>query len=269
MTDTLKILMVGDVVGKPGREAFIHLYPRLKRKESIDFCVVNAENAAGGSGVDEKTVAELLAAGADVLTSGDHIWRRREVLSLIDKESRLLRPANYPPGAPGRGSGLFPAPMGLKIGVINLLGRVFMEALDCPFRKLSAELEIISRQTNIIVVDFHAEATSEKRALAHYSDGRLSALIGTHTHIPTADEQVLPGGTAYITDAGMTGGLDSTIGVEAKPVIKRFLTGLPVRFSVSNKDVHLQGVVVEVDPQSGRALSIRRVKEPLKEEGGG
>ena len=267
MTEILRILIVGDVVGKPGRQAFAYVYPRLKDKEKIDFCVVNAENAAGGSGVDEKVVAELLDAGADVLTSGDHIWRRKEVASWIDRESRLLRPANYPPGVPGRGSGVFPAPGGVKVGVINLQGRVFMQALDCPFRKLSAELEEISPQTNIIVVDFHAEATSEKRAMAHYIDGKISALIGTHTHIPTADEEVRPGGTAYITDVGMTGGLDSTIGVEEKPVIKRFLTGMPVRFSVSNKKVHLQGALVEIDRGSGRALSIRRVKEPLPEAG--
>jgi hypothetical protein len=261
MTSLLRILFVGDVVGKPGREAFVRLYPIIKKREGIGFCVVNAENAAGGSGITGETADELLSAGADVLTSGDHVWRNREILPLIAREPRVLRPANFPPGAPGRGSGSFPGPDGLKIGVINLLGRVFLAPLDCPFRRLEEEIRLLGRDCRVILVDIHAEATSEKGALARFCDGRVSAVIGTHTHVPTADERILPGGTAFLTDAGMTGPVDSILGRKVEAILKHFLTGLPAVFEIAGGEVRLQGALVEIDPSNGHALSIRRIEE--------
>lgn len=261
--DCLRLLVVGDVVGKPGRQVFSALYPVLQARENIHFCIVNAENAAGGSGLDEKTVAELLSAGADVLTSGDHVWRNREIFAVINRERRVLRPANFPAGAPGKGSGIFITRSGLKVGVVNLLGRVFMDPLVCPFQCLGEELKALSARTRLIVVDFHAEATSEKLALAYYCDGMVSALLGTHTHIPTADERILPRGTAYVTDIGMTGGIDSILGREVEPVIKKFLYGLPVVLPVSRSNLVMQGAIIEIDPASGKALEIRRVSEPM------
>jgi len=266
MTTSARLLFVGDVVGKPGRHVFSSLYPLIKKREGVDFCVVNAENAAGGSGVNEKSIAPLLAAGADVITTGDHIWRNSGVMDLIKKEHRLLRPANYPPGAPGKGSGLFWSSGGLRVGVINLMGRVFMGPMDCPFRCLTEEASRLREQTRVVVVDFHAEATSEKEALGRFSDGRITAVIGTHTHVPTADERILPEGTAYITDIGMTGSWDSILGREIKAVIHHFQTGIPQRFAVARENPVLQGVIVEVDKETGRALSIRRVFETCPEE---
>ncbi|MDP8237372.1 MAG: TIGR00282 family metallophosphoesterase [Candidatus Erginobacter occultus] len=258
---TIRVLLVGDVVGKPGREAFRVIAPRLREREGIHFTVVNAENAAGGSGLTDKAVSQLLAAGADVITTGDHIWRNKEIFSFIADQPRLLRPANLPPGSPGRGSGVFTTASGAEIGVVNLLGRVFMKPIDCPFRQCDRELESLSRRTPIILVDFHAEATSEKQALGYYCDGRVSALYGTHTHVPTADERVLEGGTAYITDLGMTGASKSVLGREIEPVLKNFTTGLPAYFAVAGGEPVLEGAIVEIDPTVGRALSIRRVRE--------
>ncbi len=261
MGKIIKILMVGDVVGKPGRKVLGAVLPRLREREKLDLCVVNGENAAGGSGLNEKTVTELLASGADVITTGDHIWRNKDVFPVIRREHRLLRPANFPPGAPGKGSGIFSGPEGIKVGVINLLGRVFLSPLDCPFRSLDRELALLPSSCRLILVDFHAEATSEKRALTGYADGRVSAVAGTHTHIPTADERITEKGTAAITDLGMTGPLDSIIGRESVPVIQSFLTGLPHRFAVAGENSHLQGVVIEIDSESGRAVYIKRVDE--------
>lgn len=264
MKETIKVLMAGDVVGKPGRKAVAAVLPRLREKEKLDFCVVNGENIAGGSGLNEKTVTELIESGANVITTGDHIWRNKEVFDVIRQERRLLRPANFPPGAPGKGSGVFAGPEGVKIGVINLLGRVFLSPLDCPFRALDRELDLLPSSCRIILVDFHAEATSEKRALTGYADGRVSAVVGTHTHIPTADGRITEAGTAAITDLGMTGSLDSILGREVTPVIQSFLTGLPHRFAVAGGNPHLQGVVMEIDLESGRAISIKRVDESLQ-----
>jgi len=261
MQKTIKILFVGDVVGKPGRKAFAGIYPGLKEREGIDFCMVNAENAAAGSGITGKVVGQLLLAGADVLTSGDHIWRKKEIFDIINSERRLIRPANFPPGAPGRGSGIFTTSAGIKIGVINLLGRVFMNPIDCPFRQCDREIEELSRETRIIIADFHAEATSEKVAMGYYCDGRISALIGTHTHIPTADERIMPGGMAYITDIGMTAASRSILGREVEPVLKNFTTRLPYYFEVSGESPVLQGVIVEIDTVTGSAVSIKRVSE--------
>ena len=264
MKTTIRILLVGDVVGSPGREAFREIFPRLREREDIHFTVVNGENSAGGSGLTGKTVSQLLAAGADVLTAGDHIWRNKEIFSFIDDQPRLLRPANLPSGSPGRGSGIFTTACGIKIGVINLLGRVFMKPIDCPFRQCDRELEDLSRQTSIILIDFHAEATSEKQAMGYYCDGRISALVGTHTHVPTADERVLDRGTAYITDLGMTGASVSVLGRRIEPVLKNFTTGLPAYFAVAGGKPVLQGAIVEVDTATGKAISIRRVWESLE-----
>lgn len=260
-TETVRILFVGDVVGKPGRRAFQALFPFIKKRDGIDFCVVNAENAAGGSGINEKSLAFLLAAGADVVTTGDHIWRDRGVMDVVDKERRLLRPANLSPEAPGRGADVFPGPRGLRVGVANLLGRVFMEPAECPFRAAASEVSRLKTRAPLILVDFHAEATSEKEAMGRYLDGRVTAVIGTHTHVPTADERILPKGTAYITDIGMTGSWDSILGREVEPVVHRFVTGLPRFFAVAKGNPVLQGVVVEAEINSGRALGIRRIFE--------
>ncbi len=263
MSDFVRILMVGDVVGKPGREACAEILPRLREREGINFTVVNAENAAGGSGLTGKAVSRLLAAGADVLTAGDHVWRNKEIFSFIADQARLLRPANFPPGTPGRGSGIFAASGGVEIGVINLLGRVFMKPADCPFRQGDREIEALKRRTKIILIDFHAEATSEKEAFGYHCAGRVSAVCGTHTHVPTADERVLAGGTAYITDLGMTGASESILGREIEPVLKVFTTGLPAYFAVAGGRPVLEGAVIEVDPATGKAATIRRVREEL------
>ena len=208
----MNILFIGDIVGSPGRKAIAKLLPGIKEEYEVDFVVANAENASGGSGITAKVATELFASGVDVLTSGDHIWKRSEIFQLINQEERILRPLNYPQGSPGRGAHVFKSASGVKVGVINVNGRVFMEALDCPFKTTLKAREDLARETKIIIVDMHAEATSEKIALGWYLDGKVSAIFGTHTHIQTADEKILPKGTAYITDAGMTGPYDSVIG---------------------------------------------------------
>ncbi|HOO76984.1 MAG TPA: TIGR00282 family metallophosphoesterase [bacterium] len=256
---TVRVLVVGDVVGGPGRAAFAELYPRIREERGVEFCIVNAENAAGGSGLTVDTAEELLRAGADVLTSGDHIWRREEAVELLNGNPKVLRPLNFPPGAPGRGSRVSPLPGGGEIAVVSLLGRVFMAPMDCPFRHLEGEVNVLSRRTRLIVVDFHAEATSEKAALARHFDGRVSAVVGTHTHVPTADARILAGKTAFISDIGMCGSLDSILGREPRAVITAFLTGRPVRFPVAAADPGLQGVLLELDRESGHALDISAV----------
>jgi metallophosphoesterase (TIGR00282 family) len=262
----MKILFIGDVVGNPGREAIRRLLPELKNEYGLDFVIANAENAAGGSGITIKVAAELFSSGVSVLTSGDHIWKKRDILDIIDQEERILRPANFPSGTPGKGFCAFTVAADLKVGVINVQGRVFMEALDCPFRAARQATEALLQQTPVIVVDMHAEATSEKVALGWYLDGKVSAVLGTHTHIQTADEKILPQGTAYITDAGMTGPYDSVIGRRTEDVLERFITSLPTRFEVAEGDIQLHGVVVEVDERSGKARSIVRVQKKLADE---
>ena len=259
----MKILFIGDIVGKPGREAVKTLLPGLKKEFNLDFVIANAENAAGGSGITPKVAQELFDSGLNVLTSGDHIWKKREILEIIDKEERILRPLNFPATAPGRGWGVFNAQNNFKVGVINVQGRVFMEALECPFRTTRQTQEVLSKETKIIIVDIHAEATSEKVALGWYLDGKVSCVLGTHTHIQTADERILPGGCAYITDVGMTGPCDSVIGRRIEDVLERFITSVPTRFEVAQENIQLQGVVLDIDENSGKARSITRIQKKL------
>jgi metallophosphoesterase (TIGR00282 family) len=255
----MRLLFVGDVVGRPGRRAVAQWLPALRRDLRADFVVVNGENSAGGFGITPETFNDITAAGADVVTGGNHIWHTREAPALLDGEPRLLRPANYPAGAPGRGAAVFPSAAGPRVGVLNLEGRVFMQPLLSPFDYGREAAERLRAETRVIFVDFHAEATSEKAALAWHLDGRVSAVVGTHTHVQTADERVLPQGTAFITDAGMTGPRDSIIGMSSQTVLPRFLSLLPARFEVAAGPAQLNGVLVEIDPDSGRALRIERV----------
>lgn len=259
----MKILFIGDIVGAPGREAIAQLLPGIKKELGVDFSIANAENAAGGSGITSKVAKELFDAGLNVLTSGDHIWKKSEIVEFIDREERIIRPENFPEGVPGRGRAVFKTESGVPVGVINLQGRVFMEPLDCPFKAASRAVEELSRETKVIIVDIHAEATSEKVALGWYLDGKVSGVLGTHTHIPTADEKVLPQGTGYITDVGMCGPLDSVIGRKVEDVLARFLTSLPMRFEVATENVTLQGALLDIDEKSGRCRSIARIQKKL------
>lgn len=263
----MKILFIGDIVGSPGREAIKKLLPGLQEEYSLDFVIANAENAAGGSGITAKVSQELFSSGVSVLTSGDHIWKKSEIFDLLRSEERILRPVNFPDGAPGSGFAVFKAHNGIKLGVINVQGRVFMEALDSPFKTVLSALEKISLDTKIIVVDIHAEATSEKVALGWYLDGKVSAVLGTHTHIQTADEHVLPAGTAYITDVGMTGPYHSVIGRKIENVLERFITSVPVRFEVALENIQLHGVVLDIDATTGKANSIVRIQKKLLTDG--
>jgi metallophosphoesterase (TIGR00282 family) len=256
----LKLLFVGDIVGRPGRYALTHALGRLVDRHCVDLVIANGENAAAGFGLTAEVAREIFDAGVDVITSGNHIWDKKEIFAFFEKEPRLLRPANYPPGLPGKGSGVFKTAGGVPIGVINLEGRAFMNNLDCPFRAADALIDEISTQTKIIFVDFHAETTSEKISLGYYLDGRISAIVGTHTHVQTADERILPGGSAYLTDVGMTGSRDSVIGIRKEEAIERFLTQLPIRFEVAKKDPWLCAVLVTIDENSGKAQAIERIQ---------
>ena len=259
----MKILFIGDIVGEPGRRAVRQLLPDLRRVHGVDFVIANGENAAGGNGITPKTAAEIFDAGVDVITSGDHVWDQKEVMDLIAAEKPFLRPANYPNGTPGLGSIVVELPRLPPVAVLNLQGRTFMPPLDSPFLIGQHEVERLQRTTPIIFVDMHAEATSEKIALARMLDGQVSAVVGTHTHVQTADEQVFPGGTAYLSDAGFTGPHESVLGREIEPVLQRFVTGMPQRFEVARERVLLQGAIVDVDRHSGRARTIQRVSERL------
>jgi 2',3'-cyclic-nucleotide 2'-phosphodiesterase len=257
----MNVLMVGDVFGESGRAALTRLLPRLRQEHAVDFCVVNIENAAGGFGVTPPMARQVLEGGADVLTSGNHIWDKKEIVEYITKENLLLRPANYPAGTPGVGYVTIKAGPH-RVAVLNLMGRVFMTPIDCPFRKADEIVPELRRETPIVLVDMHAEATSESVAMGWYLDGRVSAVIGTHRHVQTADERVLPGGTAYITDLGMTGPTDGVIGVDRDIILQRFLTQMPVRFEPAKGPVALHGVIIVVDPETGRASDIRRLRVP-------
>jgi len=262
----MKILFIGDVVGEPGRRAVRHLVPLLRARHEIDFVIANGENSAGGSGITMNTAAELFAGGVDVITSGDHVWDQKEVTTLMYNEPRFLRPLNYPPGTIGQGSTLIERPNLPAVAVINVQGRTFMQDLDNPFPVLQAEAERLHGRTRIIFVDVHAEATSEKIALARYVDGRVTAVVGTHTHVQTADEQIFPGGTGYLTDAGFTGPHESVLGRKIEPVIKRFLSNTPQRFEVATGRVFLQGVIITADIRTGHTVAIERVSAPMPGE---
>ncbi len=259
----MRLLFLGDLVGRAGRAAAIEALPGLRERYRADFVVVNGENAAGGFGITEVILTELLDAGADVVTTGNHVFDQREALVFIERYDRLLRPINYPPGTPGRGAGLFKAANGAEVLMINAQGRVFMPDLDDPFRAVDRELEACPLKTgaDVILIDFHAEATSEKEALAHYVDGRASAVIGTHTHVPTADEQILARGTAYISDVGMCGDFDSVLGMEKEEPIQRFLTKVPsARFQPAQGEATICGVGVDIDDATGLARAIAPVR---------
>lgn len=258
----LTILFLGDVVGEPGRSAVIARLPELKRVYAIDFVIVNGENAAAGRGITPKITIDLLRAGVSVITTGDHIWDRKEILPFIETEPRLLRPLNYPPGAPGAGTVVLETAKG-KVGVINVQTRTYMRPiLENPFPTLDAAVTTMREETPVIVVDAHGETTSEKIAIGRYLDGRVSAVLGTHTHVQTADEQIFENGTAFICDAGMCGPVRSILGRSIEPIVERFISNMPASFPVAHGEARLRGVIVEVNESTGRALRIARVDEP-------
>jgi metallophosphoesterase (TIGR00282 family) len=261
----MRVLMVGDVVGKSGRKATQEWLPILREEHSIDFVIVNGENTAGGIGITPEIARSFFhQSGVNVVTLGNHAWGTREIYPYLYEEPRLLRPANYPPGAPGQGYGIYASRFG-PVAVVSLQGRTFMEPVDCPFRAADSILDTVRRSTRIVLIDFHAEATSEKQAFGWYVDGRASAVVGTHTHVQTADERILPGGTAYLTDVGMTGPVDSIIGMRRDVVIPKFISLLPARFEVAEGESQLCAVLIDVDPDTGRATAVRRIQTPLPE----
>lgn len=254
----MKVLVIGDVIGKPGRVALSHVLPRLREQHSIDIVIANGENIAGGLGVTVKTLSELQSAGVDVVTSGNHIWHHREIVPHLEDDRPLIRPLNYPPAAPGRGTHVV---RGLL--VVNLIGRTFMAPYDCPFRAMDALLADPPADVKAILVDFHAEATSEKVALGRYLDGRVAAVFGTHTHVGTIDSRILPGGTAYVTDIGMAGPIDSIIGDDPAMVLARFLTMIPGRLSVGKGPVEFNAMLVTIDEETGLATDLVRLQETV------
>jgi len=255
----VKILFIGDIVGKPGRKAMDLFLRKTQEEHGVTFTIANGENAAGGFGVTPSIVEDLFSSGVDVITTGNHVWAKKEALQFVSKEHRLLRPLNYPPGTPGVGSVVMKDRDGNKVAVLNLEGRVFMRPQDCPFRAAEAEIPLLKEETPVIIVDFHAEATSEKVAMGWFLDGKASGVFGTHTHIQTADEHILPEGTAYITDVGMTGPTESVIGVKKDIILRRFLTALPERFETATRFPQFQAVIAEVSSEDGRARSIQRL----------
>src|SRR6266545_5468622 len=258
----VKILFIGDIVGEPGRRAVRTLVPLLRLQHRLDAVVANGENSAGGSGITPGTAGEIFSAGVDVITTGDHLWDQKEVSALLETEPRFLRPLNYPPGTLGQGSHLFQIEHKPSFAVVNLQGRVFMPDLDNPFPLVQAEVARLRERTRVILVDFHAEATSEKIALARLIDGQVSAVIGTHTHVQTADEQIFPGGTAFLCDAGMCGPVNSILGRAIDPIMNRFISHLPASFPVAGGEVRLRGALIEIDESTGRAVRITRGDEP-------
>lgn len=255
------MLFIGDVVGSPGRRAATSMVEGLRSRFGCHLVIINGENAAGGLGITKPTAAALFSAGANVITLGNHTFAKRDVASYLSEEPRILRPANYPPGVLGFGWGIFEAATGDKVAVVSLMGRTFMDSVDCPFRTADAILAEIADAARIVIVDMHAEATSEKKALGFHLDGRVSAVLGTHTHVQTSDEGVLPGGTAYLTDVGMTGVVDSVLGMSTSAVLSRFVTQVPGKFELAEGPAALNGAVIEIDAETGRATSIRRIVE--------
>ena len=256
----MKLLFIGDIVGRAGRKVLAEHLLRVIDRQMVDLVVANGENAASGYGLTNKVLRELFDTGVDVITSGNHIWDKREINDALDREEHLLRPANYPPGLPGRGAGVYETAAGIKVGILNLEGRVFMKNLDCPFRAADRLVAELHQQASIVMVDFHAEATSEKQALGHYLAGRVSAVIGTHTHVQTADERILEGGTGYLTDVGMTGSQDAVIGNEKGPALERFLTQQSVRLEVAKKDPQLCAVLLTIAEENGHCTQIERIQ---------
>ena len=259
----MKVLFVGDIVGRRGRKMVRRMIPALRRENDIDLIIANVENAAGGFGITPAVARQILAMGVDVMTSGNHIWDKKEVLPYIDDEPRLLRPHNYPPGVPGRGAYEGVTGEGVRYGVLNLQGRVFMPNIDCPFRCAEEQVSRFRKRTQVLIVDFHAEATSEKLALGWSLDGRVSAVLGTHTHVPTADTRLFPKGTAYVSDVGMTGCYDSVIGVSVQTALPRFLTAMPTRFAGATGLASMASVLLDIDESTGLARSIRRIGPDL------
>ena len=258
----MKILVIGDIVGKGGRIAVKKIVPKLKKEHQCAFCIVNGENIAGGAGLTSKCIDEITQCGVDVITSGDHVWGQKEFVSSISRYKNVLRPANFNSSQPGRGYGIFNIPIGGTICVINLIGRVFISQYsDNPFNTVDKILEDVKSRTNLIFVDFHAEATSEKIAMGHHLDGRVTAMYGTHTHVATADERVLPKGSAYISDIGMVGGINSVIGRDVDSVLNAFKTGMPHRFKVVDREIVLNGIIVDVNEKTGHAIGVQRVSE--------
>lgn len=257
----VKILFIGDIVGEPGRRAVRQLVPILRERHSLDVVIANGENSAGGNGITPMTAAEIFKSGVDIITSGDHLWDQKEVGELLANEPRFVRPLNYPPGTPGQGTALLRLEGMPVVAVVNVQGRTFMPPLENPFLAMQVEVERLRQTTPIIFVDIHAEATSEKIAMARMLDGKVSAVIGTHTHVQTADERIFPGGTAFLCDAGFTGPQESVLGREIEPVVKRFLTSTPQRFGVAKECIVLNGVVIEVEVATGKATWIQRVSE--------
>lgn len=255
----MNILFIGDIVGKPGRRALAASLGDLREQYDVDLCIGNAENAAGGFGLTPEVAEDLFGFGIDVLTSGNHIFDKREILPYLTRQNRLLIPANYPVGTPGKRSFLAETQKGV-VGVLNLMGRVFVDLIDCPFRRADEEIKKLKEKTNIIFVDIHAEATSEKTAIGWYLDGRVSAVVGSHTHIQTADEKILPNGTAYLTDAGMTGPTHSVIGIKTETAISKFITRLPRRAETASGEVQIHGALVEINQQTGKAEKIQRIQ---------
>ena len=262
----MNLLFIGDIVGQPGRRAVRALVPSLRKQHGVDLVVANGENSAGGSGITLRTAEEIFEAGVDVITSGDHLWDQKEVMELLAREPRFVRPLNYPPGTPGHGCYISHSPSLPPVAIINLQGRTFMPPLESPFQSVLAEIERLRPAVACIFIDFHAEATSEKVALARMLDGRVSAVVGTHTHVQTADEQIFPGGTGFLCDAGFTGPHDSVIGREVEPIVRRFLTGMPQRFDVAKGRVLLQGALVQIDQHTGKALKVQRISEPFESD---
>jgi len=261
----MRALLIGDVVGRPGRVAVTRLVVPLREELAVDLVVANCENAAGGAGVTPAVADELFRGGVDVLTSGNHVWRKREAYELLKLDPRVVRPANYPEGSPGSGSTIVETLAGQKVGILNLQGRVFLEAIDCPFRAAKKELARLRLVTPMIIVDMHAEATSEKVAMGWFLDGQVSCVFGTHTHIQTADERILPKGTAFLTDVGMTGPYDSVIGRKTEQILERFWSGLPVKSEVAEDNVQLRALLVDIDPATGKATRIERLVKTLEE----
>lgn len=256
----MKVLFIGDIVGNPGRKAVKEILPALKRKMEIDFCIANGENAAGGSGITYVVAQELYKTGIDIITMGNHTWSKREILNFIETDKNILRPANYPEELPGNGSTIIEGKNG-KIGVLNLMGRVYMDSIDCPFKAAERELEKLKRSVKIVVIDMHAEATSEKCALAWHLDGRVSCVLGTHTHVQTADERILPFGTGFITDVGMTGPYEGIIGIDREIILNKFISHMPVRFEIAKGDVQFNAVYLELDETNGKTTKIERISQ--------